>query len=110
MHVHLKLPFIIDGYKQHVDLYNEIHLIDFIFREIRDAQFLPEKLQSKTAKDLFDHFSKMEHDCSHLFSSLVQGGNLAEMSTHIKAAIDSEQKKAIWVSVSWSDITINICE
>ena len=69
-------------------------------REIRDSQFLPEKLNNKAAKDSYDHFSKVEQDCSHLFSKVVQGGNLAEMSTHIKTAINSEQKKAIWVTKS----------
>ncbi|XP_076459748.1 disks large homolog 5-like [Babylonia areolata] len=69
-------------------------------REIRDSQFLPEKLSSKASKDSYDNFAKVEVDCSHLFSAVVQGGNLAEMSTHIKATINAEQKKAIWVSVS----------
>ncbi|KAK7112713.1 hypothetical protein V1264_012124 [Littorina saxatilis] len=69
-------------------------------KEIRDSQFLPEKLNTKVAKDSYDHYNKLEQEYSHHFSTIIQGGNLAEMSTHIKAAINSEQKKAIWVTVS----------
>ncbi|KAK7500983.1 hypothetical protein BaRGS_00007863 [Batillaria attramentaria] len=69
-------------------------------REIRDAQFLQEKLSNKAAKDSFDHYSKVEQEYGHLFSAVVQGGNLAEMCMHIKTVINSEQKKAIWVTVS----------
>nr|KAG5709483.1 hypothetical protein BaRGS_023165 [Batillaria attramentaria] len=68
--------------------------------EIRDAQFLQEKLSNKAAKDSFDHYSKVEQEYGHLFSAVVQGGNLAEMCMHIKTVINSEQKKAIWVTVS----------
>jgi hypothetical protein len=68
-------------------------------REIRDGQFQPEKLNSKAAKDIYDNFCRVEQDYSPLFSVVIQGGNLAEMSNHIKTAINTEQKKAIWVPV-----------
>ncbi|KAL8565502.1 hypothetical protein ACOMHN_049478 [Nucella lapillus] len=68
-------------------------------KEIRDTQFMPEKLSSKAAKDMFDHYSKLEQDNTHLFSVVIQGGNLAEMSMRIKAAISAEQKKPIWAPV-----------
>ncbi|XP_013400011.1 disks large homolog 5-like [Lingula anatina] len=67
-------------------------------REVKDTRFLPEKMTSKSAKQLYEQFQKVEQDCRHLFSSMVQGGNsLAYMSTQIKSAIDIEQKKTIWV-------------
>lgn len=69
-------------------------------REIRDPQFLPEKLSNKTSKDSFEHFNRVEQEYSHLFSATIQGGNLAEMCMQIKTTISTEQKKAIWVTVS----------
>lgn len=69
-------------------------------REIRDAQFMPEKLSNKVSKDSFDHYCKVEQEYGHLFSAVVQGLNLAEICMHIKTVISNEQKKAIWVTVS----------
>lgn len=66
-------------------------------RELRDPQFLPEKLSAKAAKDVFDKFQKIEKDYNHQFSAVIQGGNIAEMHQQIKTVIDSEQKKGIWV-------------
>ncbi|XP_076455476.1 disks large homolog 5-like isoform X2 [Babylonia areolata] len=68
-------------------------------KEIRDTQFMPEKVSGKAAKEMFDHYSRLDHDFGHLFSVVVQGGNLAEMSMRIKAAINTESKKPVWVPV-----------
>ena len=37
-------------------------------REVRDVQFLPEKMSNKSAKDLFDYCQKAEQDYRHLLS------------------------------------------
>ncbi|XP_074647785.1 disks large homolog 5-like isoform X2 [Tubulanus polymorphus] len=66
-------------------------------REVKDTRFLPEKLSNKAAKELFEHFQEIEQDYKHLFSAVIMGGNLAFMCTQIKATIESEQKKTIWV-------------
>jgi hypothetical protein len=38
------------------------------FRELRDPQFLPERLSAKAAKDTFEKFQKIEKDYNHQFS------------------------------------------
>ncbi|XP_071107685.1 LOW QUALITY PROTEIN: disks large homolog 5-like [Haliotis cracherodii] len=67
-------------------------------REIRDVQFLPEKLSNKASKDIYEQHLKIEQEHHNLFSATIQGGNLAEMCMHIKTVIASEQKKPVWVS------------
>ncbi|KAL4239354.1 Disks large 5 [Mactra antiquata] len=69
-------------------------------REIKDVQFLPEKLSLKSAKELYEYCQKAEQEFRHLISATIQGGNLAEMSQQIKNVITSEQDKPIWVPSS----------
>ena len=38
------------------------------FREVRDVQFLHEKISNKSAKELFDYCQKAEQDYRHLLS------------------------------------------
>lgn len=66
-------------------------------REIKDVQFLPDKLSMKSAKEVFEYCQKAEQDYRHLISATIQGGNLAEMSQQIKNVIASEQDRPIWV-------------
>jgi IS1 family transposase len=40
----------------------------FFSRELRDPQFLPERLSAKAAKDTFEKFQKIEKDYNHQFS------------------------------------------
>ena len=72
------------------------------FREVRDTQFVHERVSSKVAREKFDYFCKLEEEYAHLFSTVVPGGNLAGMSTQIKRVINIEQDKAIWVNVTCS--------
>ncbi|KAL3877008.1 hypothetical protein ACJMK2_034768 [Sinanodonta woodiana] len=67
-------------------------------REVKDVQFMPEKLSNKSAKDLFEYCQRTEQDYRHLFSATIQGGNLAEMCQQIKNVINAEQAKAVWVA------------
>ncbi|XP_053393187.1 disks large homolog 5-like isoform X2 [Mercenaria mercenaria] len=69
-------------------------------REIKDVQFLPEKLSLKSAKELFEYCQKAEQDYRHLISATIQGGNLAEMTQQIKNVLSSEKDKPIWVPSS----------
>ncbi|XP_012942925.1 disks large homolog 5 [Aplysia californica] len=67
-------------------------------RDIRDPQFHKERASNKVAKELLEQFHKVEVEYQHLFSAIIQGGNLAEMCRHIQTVIATEQKKAIWVT------------
>ncbi|KAK3761794.1 hypothetical protein RRG08_010119 [Elysia crispata] len=67
-------------------------------RETRDPQFL--KSSTKNSKEVYEQFHKIEQDYHHLFSGVVQGGNLAEMCMHIKSVIATEQSKAVWVTTN----------
>ncbi|XP_041362513.1 disks large homolog 5-like [Gigantopelta aegis] len=71
-------------------------------RDVRDVQFLPEKLTNKSAKESFEQHNKIESDYYHLFSVVIHGDNLAKMCMHIKTKIAAEQKKPIWIPVSRS--------
>ncbi|CAH1793992.1 unnamed protein product [Owenia fusiformis] len=66
-------------------------------REVKDTRFLPEKVTNKSAKEMFEHFQKLEQDYKHIFSEIIQGGNLAYMFMQIKKSIDIEQRKTIWL-------------
>ena len=39
-------------------------------REAKDTRFLPEKVSTKAAKELFEHFQKIEFDYKHQLSGL----------------------------------------
>ncbi|ESP04626.1 hypothetical protein LOTGIDRAFT_54957, partial [Lottia gigantea] len=67
-------------------------------REVRDVQFLPEKMTTKLAKELYDQNQKLEQENQHTFSCVIQGGNLAHMCMSIKSVISNEQKKTIWLT------------
>lgn len=69
-------------------------------REVKDVQFLSEKLSMKVAKEQYEYCQKAEQDYRHLISATIQGGNLAEMTQQIKNVIATEQEKPIWVPSS----------
>ncbi|XP_052768658.1 disks large homolog 5-like isoform X2 [Mya arenaria] len=69
-------------------------------REVKDVQFLPEKLSIKSSKELYEYCLKAEQDYRPLITATIQGGNLAEMSQQIKNVITAEQEKPIWVPSS----------
>ncbi|KAH9494414.1 Disks large 5 [Bulinus truncatus] len=67
-------------------------------RDVRDPQFLKERPNNKWAKEQFEYFQKIEQDFHHIFTCVIQAGNLAEMCMQIKTVITAEQKKAVWVT------------
>ncbi|XP_037083928.1 disks large homolog 5-like [Pollicipes pollicipes] len=67
-------------------------------REVRESVYPMEKACNKAAKDMHVHACKLEHDYKHTLSATVQGGgNMAYLCTQVKAAVEQEQNKALWV-------------
>lgn len=74
-----------------------------------------EKFSSKQAKEMYEHALKLESEYRQYISSkivelkgflclllclltvVIQGVNITHMSTQIKTAVDTEQKKILWV-------------
>ncbi|XP_058454289.1 disks large homolog 5 isoform X2 [Malaya genurostris] len=69
-------------------------------KEIKDSRFSSDKISAKAAKELYEHALKLESDYRQYISVVISGVNIAHMCTQIKAAVDSEQKKILWVPVS----------
>ncbi|KAF6033025.1 DLG5 [Bugula neritina] len=66
-------------------------------KEVKDPRFLPDHLSSKSAKELFEYFSKIELEFKNLFTVEVQGANMAAMHQNIKRVVDEEQEKHVWL-------------
>ncbi|XP_055546241.1 disks large homolog 5 [Wyeomyia smithii] len=69
-------------------------------KEIKDARYSSDKISAKAAKEMYEHALKIESDYRHYISVVISGVNIAHMCTQIKAAVDSEQNKILWVPVS----------
>ncbi|XP_058826246.1 disks large homolog 5 [Topomyia yanbarensis] len=69
-------------------------------KEIKDSRFSSDKISAKAAKEMYEHALKLESDYRQYISVVISGVNIAHMCTQIKAAVDSEQKKILWVPVS----------
>ncbi|XP_053697717.1 disks large homolog 5 isoform X2 [Sabethes cyaneus] len=71
-------------------------------KEIKDARYSSDKISAKAAKEMYEHALKIESDYRQYISAVISGVNIAHMCTQIKAAVDSEQNKILWVPVSAS--------
>ncbi|XP_054773689.2 disks large homolog 5-like [Lytechinus pictus] len=69
-------------------------------KEQKDPHFLRERVTHKQAKELLEAANKIEQDFKSLFSEIIQGGNLASISTRVKNLIDTQQRKPIWIPSS----------
>ncbi|XP_038109620.1 disks large homolog 5 [Culex quinquefasciatus] len=69
-------------------------------KEIKDSRYSSDKISAKAAKEMYEHALKLESDYRQFISVVISGVNIAHMCTQIKAAVDSEQKKILWVPVS----------
>lgn len=69
-------------------------------KEIKDSRYSADKISAKAAKEMYEHALKLESDYRQYISVVISGVNIAHMCTQIKAAVDSEQKKILWVPVS----------
>ncbi|GAB6028550.1 hypothetical protein CHUAL_002693 [Chamberlinius hualienensis] len=68
-------------------------------RELKDPRNQLEKVTTKAAKEMYEHSLRVESEYKHLTSAVIQGGNLALMSSQIRTQIDQLQHKAVWVPV-----------
>ncbi|XP_043192461.1 disks large homolog 5-like [Amphibalanus amphitrite] len=67
-------------------------------REVRESVYPMEKVCTKAAKDMHENARKLEHDLKNVLSATVPGGgNMAYLCTQVKAAVEQEQNKALWV-------------
>ncbi|XP_055640988.1 disks large homolog 5 [Toxorhynchites rutilus septentrionalis] len=69
-------------------------------KEIKDSRYSADKISAKAAKEMYEHALKLESDYRQYISVVISGVNIAHMCTQIKAAVDSEQKKILWVPIS----------
>ncbi|XP_050079140.1 disks large homolog 5 [Anopheles maculipalpis] len=68
-------------------------------KEIKDSRYSTDKISAKAAKEMYEHTLKMESEYRQFISVVISGVNITHMCTQIKAAVDSEQKKILWVSI-----------
>ncbi|XP_037038795.1 disks large homolog 5 isoform X2 [Bradysia coprophila] len=66
----------------------------------KDSRYPTEKITLKAAKEMYEHALKLESDYRHYISEVIYGANITHLSTQIKAAVDKEQTKVLWVPVS----------
>nr|XP_042896904.1 disks large homolog 5 isoform X2 [Parasteatoda tepidariorum] len=66
-------------------------------REAKDSRYLTEKVTTKAAKEMFEHALKIESEYKQLINGVIPGSNLAYMCTQVKACVEEEQSKALWV-------------
>ncbi|XP_068081799.1 disks large homolog 5 [Anabrus simplex] len=67
-------------------------------KEVKDTRYPMEKVSAKAAKEMYEHALKLELEYRHYISAVIPAGvNVAYMCTQVKAAVDQEQKKTLWV-------------
>ncbi|XP_054265704.1 disks large homolog 5-like isoform X2 [Macrosteles quadrilineatus] len=67
-------------------------------KEVKDTRYPPDKVTAKAAKEMYEHALKLESEYKHHISAVIPAGvNVAYMCTQIKAAVDMEQNKTLWV-------------
>lgn len=59
---------------------------------------LPQKISQKEAKEMFELCGKLEVEYKSVISAVVPAVvNMAYMCTQVKACVESEQSKTLWV-------------
>lgn len=67
-------------------------------KEVKDTRYPLDKVTAKAAKEMYEHALKLEAEYRHYISAVIPAGvNVAYMCTQIKAAVDIEQSKTLWV-------------
>lgn len=71
-------------------------------KEVKDTRYASDKVTAKAAKEMYEHSLKLESEYKHYISAIIPaaGVNIAYMCTQIKAAVDVEQNKTLWVPPS----------
>ncbi|XP_014262219.1 disks large homolog 5 isoform X2 [Cimex lectularius] len=87
----------------HQQIYPIVLLIKFKstkqIKEVKDTRYPLDKVTAKVAKEMYEHALKLESEYKHCISAVIPaaGVNIAYMCTQIKAAVDAEQNKTLWV-------------
>ncbi|EZA57168.1 Disks large-like protein [Ooceraea biroi] len=67
-------------------------------KEVKDSRYPSDKISTKAAKEMFEQSLKIEAEYRHYISAIIPAGvNMAYICTQVKASVDDEQSKAIWV-------------
>lgn len=67
-------------------------------KEVKDTRYPLDKVTAKAAKEMYEHGLKLEAEYKHRISTVIPAGvNIAYMCTQVKAAVDTEQNKSLWV-------------
>ncbi|XP_043477126.1 disks large homolog 5 isoform X2 [Leptopilina heterotoma] len=67
-------------------------------KEVKDSRYPGEKVSAKAAKEMYEQALKSEAEYRFFISSIIPAGvSVACIVTQIKAAVDDEQSKALWV-------------
>ncbi|XP_011314255.1 disks large homolog 5 isoform X2 [Fopius arisanus] len=67
-------------------------------KEVKDSRYPSDKISAKAAKEMHEQSLKIEAEYKHYVSDIIQAGvNVAYICTQVKAAVDCEQSKALWV-------------
>ncbi|XP_050455027.1 disks large homolog 5 isoform X4 [Cataglyphis hispanica] len=67
-------------------------------KEVKDSRYPSDKISTKAAKEMFEQALKIEAEYKHYISAVIPAGvSVAYICTQVKAAVDEEQSKALWV-------------
>ncbi|XP_006569215.1 disks large homolog 5 isoform X2 [Apis mellifera] len=67
-------------------------------KEVKDSRYPSDKVSAKVAKEMYEQALKLEAEYRHHISAVIPAGvNVAYICTQVKAAVDEEQSKALWV-------------
>ncbi|XP_059618672.1 disks large homolog 5 isoform X1 [Phlebotomus argentipes] len=87
---------------QRVQIYPIVLLLRFRsakqIKEVKDSRYSTDKISAKAAKEMYEHALKLETDYGHFISAVIPAGvNIHHMSSQVKAAVEDEQKKVLWI-------------
>ncbi|XP_011504638.1 PREDICTED: disks large homolog 5 [Ceratosolen solmsi marchali] len=67
-------------------------------KEVKDSRYPSDKVSAKAAKEMYEHALKLEAEYRHFINVVIPAGvNIAYICTQVKASVDDEQSKALWV-------------
>ncbi|XP_070149399.1 disks large homolog 5 isoform X3 [Polyergus mexicanus] len=67
-------------------------------KEVKDSRYPSDKISTKAAKEMFEQALKIEAEYKHYISAVIPAGvSVAYICTQVKASVDEEQSKALWV-------------
>ncbi|XP_025158687.1 disks large homolog 5 isoform X3 [Harpegnathos saltator] len=67
-------------------------------KEVKDSRYPSDKISTKAAKEMYEQALKMEAEYKHYISAVIPAGvSVAYICTQVKASVDDEQSKALWV-------------